>query len=74
VQVKGSANQQVLNDYIERFKERREIYARMIFAVHSPTGNLTVPIDYPIQVWTGDRLAQLVVRLGLGTWVETRLA
>jgi len=74
VQVKGSANQQVLNDYIERFKQRREIYARMIFAVHSPTGNLTVPIDYPIQVWTGDRLAQLVVRLGLGKWVETRLA
>ena len=74
VQVKGSANQQVLNDYIERFQQRREIYARMIFAVHSPTGKLTAPTDHAVQVWTGDRLAQLVVRLGLGEWVETRLA
>ncbi|MGA7875877.1 MAG: restriction endonuclease [Desulfoferrobacter sp.] len=53
VQVKGSANQQVLNDYIERFRQRREIYARMIFAVHSPTGKLTVPTDHAVQVWTG---------------------
>ncbi|MCJ7639819.1 MAG: restriction endonuclease [Euryarchaeota archaeon] len=74
VQVKGSANQQVLNDYIERFQQRRGIYARMIFAVHSPTGKLTAPNDHAVQVWTGDRLAQLVVRLGLGEWVETRLA
>lgn len=74
VQVKSSANQQVLNDYIERFQKRREIYSRMIFAVHSPAGKLTAPTDHAVQVWTGDRLAQLVVRLGLGEWVETRLA
>lgn len=74
VQVKSSANQRVLNDYIERFKQRREFYARMIFAVHSPTGKLTPPTDHAVQVWTGDRLAHLVVRLGLGEWVETRLA
>jgi len=74
VQVKSSANQSVLNDYIERFKQRREFYARMIFAVHSPTGKLTPPSDHTVQVWTGDRLAHLVVRLGLGEWVESRLA
>jgi len=74
VQVKSSANQQVLNDYIERFQRRREIYARMIFAVHSPTGKLTAPTDHAIQVWTADHLAQLVVRLGLCEWVATRLA
>jgi Restriction endonuclease len=74
VQVKGSANQRVLDDYIERFNKRREFYARMIFAVHSPMGKLTPPIDHAVQVWTGDRLAHLVVRLGLGEWVESRLA
>jgi len=36
VQVKSSADQGVLNDYLERFAKRRERYARMIFAVHSP--------------------------------------
>ena len=31
--------------------------------------------DVPaVQLWTCDRVAQLVVRLGLGEWVESRLA
>ena len=74
VQVKSAADQQVLNDYVQRFQQRREFYARMIFAVHSPTGTLEPPTDHAVQVWTGDRIAHLVVRLGLGEWVETRLA
>jgi hypothetical protein len=75
VQVKSSASQSVLEDYIERFRRRRDFYARMIFAVHSPSGKLTAPTDMPeVQVWTGERVAQLVVRLGLGEWVESRLA
>ena len=75
VQVKSTANQQVLDDYITRYKQRVEYYKRMIFAVHSPNGDLKLPSDLPgVQVWTGDRIAQLVVRLGLGEWVETRLA
>jgi hypothetical protein len=72
VQVKGSSDQQELDDYIERFQNRRDLYARMIFAVHS--GKFTPPTDNAVQVWTGDHLAHLVVRLGLGEWVETRLA
>jgi hypothetical protein len=45
----------------------------MIFAVHKPEGNLT-PLDgQPVQVWTGKRIAGLVVRLGLGDWVAKRL-
>lgn len=32
VQVKSSADQQVLDDYVQRFQQRRERYARMIFA------------------------------------------
>jgi len=75
VQVKSSAGQDVLDDYVARFQERRDFYARMIFAVHSPSGTLAPPADVPaVQLWTCDRVAQLVVRLGLGEWVESRLA
>jgi len=74
VQVKSTANQKVLDDYVERFSKRRERYARMIFAVHSPSGKLTVPSGIPVQLWTGERVSELVVRLGLGKWVESRLA
>jgi hypothetical protein len=74
VQVKCSATQEVLNDSVERFKERSDFYKRMIFAVHS-SGVLTPPVDLPsVQLWTGDRVAELVVRLGLGEWVERRIA
>jgi hypothetical protein len=75
VQVKSSADQKTLNDYVERFKRRRDFYVRMIFAVHSPKGRLSQPPDLPtVQLWTGDRVAQLAVRLGLGEWIESRLA
>ena len=75
VQVKSSANQRTLDDYVERFNQRRDFYARMIFAVHSPKGTLTVPADEAaVQLWTADRVARLAVRLGLGEWVESRLA
>ena len=46
----------------------------MIFAVHSPIGTLVPPADLPVQLWTGDRVSELVVRLGLGKWVEGKLA
>jgi Restriction endonuclease len=74
VQVKSSADQQVLDDYVQRFQQRRERYARMIFAVHSPRGRLTAPRELPVQVWTGEKVAELVVRLGLGKWVENRFS
>jgi hypothetical protein len=74
VQVKSTAGQDVLDDYIVRFTQRREHYARMIFAVHTPRGRLAVPHGLPVQVWTGEKVAELVVRLGLGRWVESRLS
>jgi hypothetical protein len=47
----------------------------MIFAVHSPSGKLTPPPDLAaLQVWEGNKVAELVVRLGLAEWVENRLA
>lgn len=75
VQVKSSATQKVLDDYVGRFNQRRDYYARMIFAVHSPSGKLTTPVDNSeVQLWTGERVANLVVRLGLGEWVENRFS
>lgn len=73
VQVKSEASQDVLNDYIKRFAERRDRYARMIFTVHTERGQLKPAPNKHIQVWNGDRLAELVVRLGLGEWVGRRL-
>lgn len=74
VQVKSTAPQAVLDDYVGRFNKQRDNYARMIFAVHSPKGTLTTPVDLPVHLWTGDQVANLVVRLGLGEWVESRLS
>lgn len=73
VQVKSIAGQDMLDDYVRRFAERRERYQRMIFAVHTPKGPLSPPSGQPVQVWAGDQIARLVVRLGLGEWVAGRL-
>jgi hypothetical protein len=75
VQVKSSAGQVVLDEYVAKFEKRRDHYARMIFAVHSPVGKLIAPSTNPvIQLWTCERIADLVVRLGLGEWIERKLA
>jgi hypothetical protein len=74
VQVKGRATQEILNGYVEQFKRQRGHYARMIFAVHTPEETLAAPIDIPVHLWTGERIAELVVLVGLGKWVENRLA
>jgi len=73
VQIKGASSQAEMAEYIERFQTRRDRYARMIYAVHSPQGTLAPPAGVPVQIWTGRKLSKLVVRLGLGEWVESRL-
>ena len=73
VQVKSSATQATLNDYVSRFNERRDHYKRMIFAVHSSSPDIIPPSDQPVQVWDRKQIARLVVKLGLGDWVATRL-
>ncbi len=74
VQVKSAAPQKVLNDYMALFNGQRDRYTRMIFAVHSPSGELNVPDDQPVQLWKCDRVAELAIYAGLGEWVESRLA
>lgn len=73
VQVKSTATQAVLDDYISRFNARRDHYDRMIFAVHSPKVELALPEKQSISLWTGSDIARRVVKLGLGDWVATRL-
>ncbi len=74
VQVKSSASQATLSKCISDFEAQSGRYARMIFAVHSPDGELTPRrTRWPVQVWAGDRIAELVVRHGLGDWVAKRL-
>ena len=73
VQVKSRADNIVLGDYVSRFTERRDRYARMIFAVHTTNGALSAPQDLPIQVWDRARVSELVVRFGLADWVAKRV-
>jgi hypothetical protein len=72
VQIKSSASQKDLDDYVAKFTERRARYHRMIFAVHSPGESLASPSGLPVQVWTGKKISELVVKLGLGDWVSKR--
>jgi hypothetical protein len=72
VQIKSSATQAVLDDYVARFKDRRDHFQRMIFAVHSPNGKLTPPTGEPVQVWEREKISDLVVKLGLGDWIGKR--
>ncbi len=71
VQVKSQAGQAMLDEYGVRFRARPQ-FDRMIFAVHKPAAALAPPLDPSIQVWDSQRIAELVVRLGLGDWVASR--
>jgi hypothetical protein len=73
VQVKSRGNQAVLDDYVYRFENQRDRYARMIFAVHRIEGAVIAPSGIPVQIWDRERIADLVVRLGLADWLEGRV-
>ena len=73
VQVKSTAGQRELESSIDNF-QRSPQYNRMIFATHTPEGKLKTPSDPSVHVWQAEQIADLVVRLGLGEWVENRLA
>lgn len=73
IQIKSSARQSTLEDYISRFNARKDRYARMMFVVHSPIGRL-ITSNPSVQIWEGERVADLVIRLGLGEWLQGKLA
>lgn len=73
VQVKSAADQKVFDDYVDRFNARRERYARMIFAVHTGEERLKSREDIRAQIWTRRKIAELVVKSGLGDWLMKRV-
>lgn len=71
VQVKSTAAQAVLDDYLARFK-RDGSCDRFYFAVHTPKGTLTLPNERPLQLWTGTTLARNAISAGLFDWLIER--
>lgn len=73
VQIKSQADQSELENYVDRFQRQRDRYSRLIFAVHTPRGQLRAPAGEPVYIWDRSRIADLGVRLGLGEWIEGRV-
>jgi hypothetical protein len=74
VQVKSTASQRTLDQYITRIDEA-DRFDRFFFVCHSPEGELTAPSGRSdIHVWAGRELASTVLRLGLQDWVFEKSA
>jgi hypothetical protein len=73
VQVKSSASQRVLDDYLDRFQESGR-FERLFFVCHSPVGAIRAPESPAVHVWNGEELARRVVQLGLHEWLFQRVA
>jgi hypothetical protein len=74
VQVKSTAGQKTLDQYIVRLDDA-ERFDRFFFICHSPEELIVSPSDRPdVHVWTGRELASTVLRLGLQDWVFEKAA
>ena len=74
VQVKSSANQKTLDQYIARIDDA-DRFDRFFFICHSPDGELVAPVGRAdIHVWAGRELAATVLRMGLQDWVFEKVA
>ena len=71
VQVKSSAGQAVLDDYLERFR-RDGSCDRFYFVCHTPRGALTLPGERPLHLWAGAELARHALAAGLVDWLIDR--
>jgi len=71
VQVKSRAGRDVLADYVERY-DASDVYDRMFFVSHSILNEIPVSDRDDVHVWTGERLAEKVVRVGLFDWLVER--
>lgn len=70
VQVKSSADQQVVNDYSARLAARTE--DRLLLICHSPIGKLVAPLHTDrriITIMTGADLARKSINCGLTMWI-----
>lgn len=70
VQVKSTASQSVVDDYLQRF--RTSGHNRFFFVCHSAQGNLTLPDEPQLHLFEGSRLAEVSVKTGLFDWLVER--
>ena len=74
VQVKSTATQKMLDEYIQRVDDA-ERFDRFFFVCHSPKGDIVPPVDRDdIHVWAGRDLAGIVLKMGLLDWVLEKVA
>jgi hypothetical protein len=71
IQVKSSATQAAVNDYLSRFQNDGSA-DRFYFIVHSPKGTLTLPPGRHLHLWAGTDLADRVIATGLFDWLIER--
>jgi len=71
VQIKSSASQVVLDDYIDRFR-RDGSCDRFFFVCHSTANPLTSPAEPALHLWTGERLSDAAIDAGLLEWLIER--
>lgn len=71
VQVKSSASQAVLDDYIRRY-DAAPGTSRMILAAHTANGKLITANRPDINLWGRTTLAKAAVNAGLVQWLITR--
>lgn len=71
VQIKSSASQAVLDDYLERFRADGSC-ERFFFVCHSAKGMLNIPGDNGLHLWTGKELARKAIATGLFDWLIER--
>jgi hypothetical protein len=69
VQVKSSAGQLKLDDFVAR-ADASGSFDRLFFACHKPSGPLTAPAGRDdVHIWTGRALAETALRTGLADWI-----
>jgi hypothetical protein len=71
VQIKSTASQATVNDYLKRFQNDGSA-DRFYFVVHSPKGTLTLPAGRHLHLWAGTGLADRVIAAGLFDWLIER--
>jgi hypothetical protein len=70
VQIKSRASQTELDAFVGVFGDQSQ-YDRLVFAVHEPKGKLQAD---NVHIWQSARLAELAVQVGLGAWLDNKLA
>jgi hypothetical protein len=74
VQVKSSATQSILNEYIAA-ADLTDSFNRLFFVCHTHKQDLVIPDDRDdVHLWSGTKLAEIVIRLGLCDWVIEKVS